>query len=138
MRNDPEEIKAIYNILFALLHFICFTIYSSFHSKTYQKLKLQKRKLKRQSKNHAIIKANISKKVKQIKRYKKHIWFYFLAIALIHGATLHYQCDKDIWNFIIPGIILCVFILLTLITNWLKGEGTGIKNGPNSGLDVHF
>lgn len=137
MRTNPEELNAMSSMLFTLLHLICFIIYSSYYSKTYQNLKLQKRKLKKQSKNHAKIKANISKKLKQIKRYKKQIWFYFLAIALIHGATLNYLFDKDMWNFILPGIILCIFILLTLKTNWLKGEGTGIKNGPNSGLDVH-
>ncbi|SFT39326.1 hypothetical protein SAMN05216474_0306 [Lishizhenia tianjinensis] len=123
--RDPEEIKVTYNLLFALLHFIVFVIFASYNSKTHQHLKAQHRKLKRQSKNHTTIKADITKKEIQIAQRKKQIWFYYIGLAVLHVFLLGQFPKIGIWQYLFPLITLIPFVLFTLVYHWMKGAGRG-------------
>lgn len=127
--RGPEELIVRYHWIFGILQFIVFVIYTNFYARTHQNLKLQRRKLKRQSKNHQKIKQLITTQESKLSRRKKQIWFYYLGITAIHIYILASTFKKDLWSPFVPLITLLIIVSLTIITNWLKGASVGVQTG---------
>ncbi|MDX1446038.1 hypothetical protein [Lishizhenia sp.] len=127
--RGPEELIVRYHFIFGILQFIVFVIYTNFYARTHQNIKLQRRKLKRQSKNHQKIKQFIAAQERKLKNRKKQIWFYYFGISGIHIYILASSFKKDLWSPFTPLIILVIIVLLTMITNWLKGASVGVQKG---------
>lgn len=127
--QEQSEIIVQINFVFAILQFIVFVLYANFNARTHQTLKAKRKKLKRQSKNHAAINSFISKKEKALKRVKLQIWFYYLIIFAVHLYVIYSALNKEKLNLLIPSLIFVFVVLFTLLINWLRGEGMGVPDG---------